>query len=72
MENLIEIIPSFEIQLGKEINPDLFDQVRQLEKQRNLFLQKQISFEDYCDAIAIACNSDEYLDEIDNRLDQWR
>jgi hypothetical protein len=26
MENLIEIIPSFEIQLGKEINPDLFDQ----------------------------------------------
>ncbi|MDB9422140.1 hypothetical protein [Microcystis aeruginosa] len=72
MENLIEIIPSFEIQLGKEINPDLFDQVRQLEKQRNLFLQKQISFEDYCDAIAIACNIDEYLDEIDNRLDQWR
>ena len=72
MENLIEIIPSFEIQLGKEINPDLFDQVRQLAKQRNLFLQKQISFEDYCDAIAIACNIDEYLDEIDNRLDQWR
>lgn len=72
MENLIEIIPSFEIQLGKEINPDLFDQVRQLEKQRNLFLQKQISFEDYCDAIAIACNIDEYLEEIDNRLDQWR
>jgi hypothetical protein len=34
MENLIEIIPSFEIQLGKEINPDLFDQVRQLEKQK--------------------------------------
>jgi hypothetical protein len=69
MRNLIEIIPSFEIQLGEEIDPDLFDQVRQIEKQRNLFLREEISFQDYCDAIAIACNIDEYLDEIDNRLD---
>jgi len=69
MPSLIEIVPSFEIQLGKEINPDLFNQIKELENQRNLFLKKKISFEDYCDAVATCCNIDDYLDEVSDRLD---
>ncbi|MCA2691533.1 MULTISPECIES: hypothetical protein [unclassified Microcystis] len=69
MSSLIEIIPSFEIQLGRDIDPDLFSQVKNLENQRNLFLKKEISFEDYCDAVAISCDIDDYLDEVSDRLD---
>jgi len=69
MSSLIEIIPSFEIQLGQEIDPDLFSQVKKLEAQRSLFLRKEISFRDYCDAVAISCDIDDYLDEVSDRLD---
>ena len=68
MSSLIEIIPSFEIQVGRDIDPDLFSQVKNLENQRNLFLKKEISFEDYCDAVAISCDIDDYLDEVSDRL----
>lgn len=71
MSNLIEIIPKFEIQLGDEINSDLFNQIREIEKYRDIFLKQDISFEDYLDAIACAVNVDDYLDEIENRLDLW-
>jgi hypothetical protein len=71
MSNLIEIIPDFEIHLGQQIDPDLFNQVKQLEKYRDIFLKQEISFEDYLDAIACAVDVDDYLDEVDNRLDLW-
>jgi hypothetical protein len=69
--NLDFLVPDFEISLAEEIDPDIFSQLKTIENYRDIFLKKEISFSDYLDAIACAVSVDDYLDEIEDRLDLW-